>query len=365
MSIIHGTTSTVASRFATTLVVLGAALTAACTGSTTDAAATAPALTVSDTTKRPLTDMTAGQHYLGFEGGLYPGGNQMPAAHLAAGVARGQGIRPRDIAGNPSAAGKYVLLSIGMSNTTQEFCAQGPTPPCESWSLMGQAAVDPTVNHSSLVLINGARGGQDAPSWISPASPEYDRIRDTWLAPAGLSERQVQIAWVKLANAQPQTSLPVANADAFTMATQLAQVTRALRQRYPNLQQIFFSSRIYAGYATSKLNPEPFAYESGFAVKWTVQAQIDQVATGKADARVGDLDYRTNAPWLAWGPYLWANGAQPRGDGLVWLKEDVVTSDGTHPSQSGEQKVARLLLAFFRTSPATRCWFVVGGTCSG
>jgi hypothetical protein len=42
---------------------------------------------------------------------------------------------------------------------------------------------------------------------------EYDRIRDTWLTPQGLSEKQVQIACVKVANPGPTASLPKANAE--------------------------------------------------------------------------------------------------------------------------------------------------------
>ena len=38
-------------------------------------------------------------------------------------------------------------------------------------------------------------------------------------------------------------------------------------------------------------------------------------------------------------------------DGLVWLKEDVSTKDGTHPSDSGREKVANLLLDFFQKNP--------------
>lgn len=316
----------------------------------------------SDTGKVAISDMTATQSYLGYAGGLYPGGSTIPAAHLAAGIARTEAIQPLDVNGNPSATGKYVLVSIGMSNTTQEFCSAS-TPPCATWSFMGQAAADPAVNRSTLVIVNGARGGQTASAWLSPTSTEYDRIRDTWLAPAGLSELQVQIAWVKVANAQPSVSLPSTASDASTLVAQMGTIARTLKQRYPNLQQIFFSSRIYAGYATTTLNPEPYAYETGFAVKWVVQAQIDQIQQNRiVDARAGDLDYRTGAPWLAWGPYLWGNGTTPRADGLVWTVGDL-EGDGTHPAQSGEQKVGALLLNFFKTSPVAGCWFVANQTC--
>lgn len=333
-------------------------------GLTITACGSADPIGTSPGTERiPLTDMTAAQSYLGFEGGLYPGGNSIPGAHLAAGIAGARAIRPLDVNGNPSTSGRYVLISIGMSNTTQEFCSGGSTPPCASWSFMGQAATDPAVNRSTLAIVNGARGGQTAAAWVSPTSAEYDRIRDTWLTPSGLAERQVQIAWVKVANAQPNTLLPSTSSDAFTLVSQMGTIARTLKQRYPNLQQIFFSSRIYAGYATTTLNPEPYAYESGFAVKWIVQAQIDQIQQGRViDARAGDLDYRTVAPWVGWGPYLWAQGTTPRSDGTIWTIGDLA-GDGTHPSQAGQAKVGTMLLAFFKTSPVTSCWFLAGGTC--
>ena len=325
--------------------------------------ASGPSGSGADTTKIPLSEMTANARYLSFEGGLYPGGSSMPAAHLAAGVNSAKAIKPLDVNGNPSASGRYVLVSIGMSNTTQEFCSSGSAAPCASWSFMGQAAADPAVNRTTLAIVNGARGGQTASAWTSPTSPEYDRIRDTWLTPSGLSERQVQIAWVKVANAQPTVALPSTSSDAYTLVSQMGTIARTLKQRYPNLQQVFFSSRIYAGYATTALNPEPYAYESGLAVKWVVQAQIDQIQRGSVqDTRAGNLDYQTVAPWIAWGPYLWARGTIARSDGLLWMSADV-ESDGTHPSQSGEQKVGRLLLDFFKTAPVTQCWFLAGGSC--
>jgi hypothetical protein len=286
----------------------------------------------------------------------------MPSDHEAAGLDHAAAVQPRDVNGNPAPSGKYVLLSIGMSNTTQEFCSQSSALPCDAWTFMGQAAADPVVNKTTLAIVNGAMGGQTASTWDSPTDPNYDRVRDTRLIPQGLSEAQVQIAWVKVANAQPSSSLPAPNADAYTLETQMGNIVRALKVRYPNLQQAFLSSRIYAGYATTSLNPEPYAYESGFAAKWLVAAQIGQMANGGVpiDPRAGDLNYENVAPWIAWGPYLWAAGPKPRSDGLVWLPPDF-QADGTHPSQSGETKVGGMLLRFFKRSPLTRCWFVDGG----
>jgi hypothetical protein len=168
---------------------------------------------------------------------------------------------------------------------------------------------------------------------------------------------------MKVANPGPSRSLPDEAADAHTLVQQMGDILRALRLRYPNLQQVFASSRIFAGYATTTLNPEPYAYESGFAVKWLIEAQIEQESgLGQVDPRAGDLDYDGVAPWVAWGPYLWADGTTPRSDGLTWLETDLA-ADGTHPSSSGRAKVAAELLDFFKTSPQTSCWFLADGTC--
>src|SRR5688500_9800461 len=297
----------------------------------------------------PINDLGANLYLNQYQGGLYPNGsNAIPAAHASVGLARAAGVVPRNATGAPDASGgKYVMLSIGMSNTTQEFS-----------TFMTQAAGDARVNHTTLRLVDGAAGGQTAGTWDSPFDANYDRVRDQELAPLGLSEAQVQVAWVKVANAQPSSALPNANADANLLVQQMGNIARALETRYPNLQQVFFSSRIYAGYATTTLNPEPYAYESGFAVKRVIEAQIEQMDGLGVDALAGDMSYDTAAPWVAWGPYLWADGTTARSDGLTWLASDLA-ADGTHPSAAGRQKVSGQLMDFMLTSPQTQNWFTV------
>ena len=305
----------------------------------------------------PITDLGAGLYLGQFQGGLYANGsNDLPPAHATLGLQRAEAIQPLNTLGNVDASGHIVMISIGMSNATQEFCAQEGTDSCEPWTFMGQAAVHPDVDRDTVAIVNGAIGGKPASAWLDVSNEltwgvVADRLQDQ-----GLSERQVQVAWIKQANGGPDLSLPDDNADAHLLAESIAQIVRNAKLRYPNLTMVFLSSRIYAGYSTSNLNPEPFAYESAFTVKWLIEAQIRQMATGVVDQRLGDLDANAGAPWMVWGPYLWADGANPRGDGLIWKCDDF-QSDGTHPATPGEEKVGAALLEFMLESSFTRPWF--------
>ena len=306
----------------------------------------------------PLNDLGAGLYLGQFEGGLYENGaNVPPSDHNAAGITHAAAITLLSSSGTPMAGGKIVMVSIGMSNTTQEFCSSASGPPCDSFTFMGLAGADPNVNHTSLIIVNGAAGGQAASTWDSPTDSNYDRVRDTRLTPAGVTEQQVQVAWVKVANAGPTLPLPSASSDAYSLETSTGNIARALKLRYPNLQAVFLSSRIYAGYATTSLNPEPYAYESGLAMKWLVQAQVNQMRGAPIDPRAGNLDYDGGiAPWIGWGPYFWADGLIPRSDGLTWAATDFA-ADGTHPATNGRAKAGSMLHSFFTTSPFTTCWF--------
>jgi hypothetical protein len=326
------------------------------------------------TGKVALNDLGAGS-YLGFEGGLYPNGaNNPPPAHDTAGMAHAALVQPLDVNGNASAGGKIVVMSIGMSNTTDEWCSNGGA--CTANSFTGQANAG--GHNAKLVIADGAYPSQDAKRWIDPTAcltppppagecNNYDRVRDLVLTPLGLTEKQVQAIWLKEADEDPTVSLPSSSADAYVLEGYLGQIIRAAKVRYPHLQFVFLSSRIYGGYATTPLNPEPYAYESGFADKWTIGAQITQMSGGGTDPIAGNLNYNDGtAPWIGWSAYLWANGTTPRSDGTVWCNGQAgppcsgavdFQSDGTHPATSGVQKVGAMLLNFFKTSPYTASWF--------
>lgn len=304
----------------------------------TTVGATAQMCSMTSVGKTPLTDLGTGT-YMGMTGGLYPGGsNVRPAAHEAAGLAQAALIVPRDATGAVDYPfGKIVFLSLGMSNTTQEFS-----------TFMPIAAADPN-KASRVLLVDGAQGGQDAVDISDPSAAFWTNV-DTRLATAGVTANQVQAVWLKEAIAGASGSF-VAHAN--LLKGYLKTICQIALSRYPNLKQIFLSSRIYGGYATTMTNPEPYAYEGGFAVKWLIEDQI----AGDPGLNYGAVTGPITAPWLSWGPYLWADGTTPRSDGLVWNCSDYV-ADGTHPGTTGRQKVAAMLNTFMTTDTATTPWYL-------
>jgi len=174
-------------------------------------------------------------------------------------------------------------------------------------------------------------------AWAKPTARCWTTARER-LKAADLSVEQVQIAWVKLANKQPSGSM---DEHLNQLEADTLKVLQNAQKAFPNLKLVFLASRTWAGEGKTTLNPEPYAYESAFAVRNLIQRQKE------AD----------NTPLLLWGPYLWSEGGHGRKtDDLVWLREDFV-QDGIHPSQSGRLKVANLLLDFCQTNALATPWF--------
>jgi len=196
----------------------------------------------------------------------------IPADHLAGGMRQAAMIR------TPA-----VFLSIGFGETKRIFDA-----------FTAMARFDPRVSRD-VRFVNAACDGCDASAWLPPMNEStFASIRNTLLAPAGLNENDVQVAWMQMVTNDPFHPLPPQDADAYRLKGSIAAALRALKSRYPNLQIVYLSSRVYGGYATTSWNPEPYAYESALSVRWAIMGQVTWMRTGSLwDTRIGDLDYET------------------------------------------------------------------------
>ena len=286
---------------------------------------------------KPLTEMTADDRYKGEDGGLYGGGkNEPPKSHQLLAQEALKKIASLDEQGKPSNNGKIVFISLGMSNTFGEF------------RMFKELADRDEQKSPDVLLVNCAVGGAGVSSWAKRGSGTWKTVAER-LKSANVMPEQVQVAWVKHAEPGPspdETPLQYARKVKDDIAVSLA-ITRST---FPNLQVVYLSSRIYGGYNIAgirRVNPEPFAYETAFSVRWVIEDQIANEKNRKVDG-----------PVLLWGPYLWSDGVTPRkSDKLTWERADL-SNDGVHPSQLGGQKVAHLLLDFFKNDAGAKTWFV-------
>jgi len=287
----------------------------------------------------PINDLGMGSWH-GSQGGLYlQGSNTRPASHTANGLTLTDGIVPLNTNGSPDyVGGKIIFLSVGMSNTEQEFDTLMPI-------------VDALeMRNPYLELFNGAQGGQYIDKIISDTTDYWERLTDR-LEQGGLSASQVQAIWFKEADFHPtDTTFPNYFKD---LRDKFIVAMDSIHNRFPNAKLCYVASRTYGGYSNTLGdlgNPEPFAYYTGWAVKALIKEQL-----------AGDLPFLGDSavsPWLSWGVYLWADGKTPRSDSLQWFCEDFDSLDGRHPSEIGEAKVANILLDSLIADETARPWFL-------
>ncbi len=292
----------------------------------------------------PINDL--GQaFYNGMQGGLYPAGsNARPAVHNSAGVQIASEIRPLDQQGNPNAAGKIVWISIGMSNTTMETQAF-------------KALADTfRYRNPRLFLVDGAVGGQEIDSILNPNGRYWDVVGNR-LQGSGATAQQVQVIWFKQAR-RNYLNDSIFPAHAYMLREKFRSAMQLLKAKFPNARLCYLSSRIYGGYSESGGGrpSEPYAYQQGWGVKWIIENQIN------GDTSLTYSGPHPRAPWMSWGPYLWADGTNPRLDGLAWICPGDFEPDGIHPSTTGRRKVADMLFRFFTSDETATPWFLSNQT---
>lgn len=293
-------------------------------------------LTASAQTPVPLADLGTGT-WKGWQGGLYPGGvNAPPSAHLDRAMTQAAAILPRTAEGIPDPAGWVGMVSIGMSNTSQEFKV-----------LEHLLESDPRV-HPAVRVVNGAQGSIAAETMADPAHP-YWALLESRVQAAGLSPAQVQVCWLK--QALGTVSDPSFPAHVQQLESRLVSIVQNARARFPNLRLCYVVNRIYGGYTDRVDRGEPLSYETGFAVKSLIARQIAGDSALNPDPAAGPV----RAPVLLWGSEQWANGTSPRLDGLSWQLDDY-EADRIHPSPAGEWKVGLRWKSALDADPVAQGW---------
>lgn len=277
----------------------------------------------------PLNDL-GGARYAGCQGGLYPRGlNMPPASYHLEGLQRQERVVPLDWSGVEKDGGRIGFLMLGTESTRLvAFKAR-------------QASFSDARRADAVVVANGA---------IGTSIPQMAQAGDrTWellpavLAEAGLTPAQVQVLWLDATAELPAAAFPD---NARLLQAELDAVLANARLALPNLRVVYLSSGVYGGYAGASRGALD-SYESAFALKWLIESRIAASGTQQSAAD----------PWLAWGPYLWADAATARSDGLVWARQDFV-ADGSRLSLQGAERAAQKLLQFLQFDAAAKSWYL-------
>ena len=133
---------------------------------------------------------------------------------------------------------------------------------------------------------------------------------------------------------------------ARAMQADMADMVLVAKKHYPNLRIVYLSSRTFGGYAYDARNPEPYAYENAFSVRWLIQSQMNGEAGGERGDR-SNYDAQRRCPVCTIASARCCSGDRTSGPterirvrATAWFGKRPIPSerDGMHPSTDGTQE---------------------------
>lgn len=236
-----------------------------------------------------------------YDTNLYPGSNEPPSLHSARGDSIAQVL----------SGGPIKVACFGMSNSKLIFD--------DLIARLGTSVLD----NPQVSVVDFAESGCDLTCWMSKSVA---------------SDAAVKVVFLYHSNNKPQSSgcdqLKRFPTHALNTQAQLENFLVKIRSAYPNLKQVFISSREFGGWGcapSSTKYTEPVAFEEGFSVKWFVEAHLNEVS-----------------PWIGWGPYTWDSAT----------KRENFRKDGVHPcAVIGVPVFSGRWFDFLLNNSSTRPWF--------
>lgn len=292
----------------------------------------------------PLIDLGAGT-YLGYQGGLFPGGQntESPATqHYKKGRSFAKNMQPLDSLGNVNYGDGVVLMGgFGPSVVGSLF---------DEFVPIVRDTLDGYNTNICFDAINMSAGGKGLDFATGIDSNKYWNNLLGKIIEKGYTPQQLQVAFMYFSNKTDTTGpltfpeTPLEIRDSYEI------FLRMLLDRFPNVQIVFISGRHYGGYCDTTMEQayaiqEPVSYWNSFSVKWLIQDQI----MGDPGLRYFGVNKRV--PFITWGPYYWTDGAEPRAtDGRYYICEDFSETDGYHLMPEAYQDDADYLMQHIYSS---------------
>lgn len=289
----------------------------------------------------PITDLS-GKTYRGYVGGKYTSGNNRPTLQLNRAISQAKKIEPLDTSGKiDKLKGKILFAAIGASNPATEFN-----------QLITFTDTFKSLN-PMLRLFNTCVGGTGIQKMNEFSDPYWTQANKK-LLDSGYSNKQVQVVWVEQENTQnADTAFPSA---ALSLMEDYRKLLSVIYLRFPNVKIVYLNQRAFAGYVDAtpgvigKGLHFPRDYYNGWCIKWLIEKQLNDVP-GFRYSGIPEI------PFIDWAASFWADGKNPRSDGLSYDCNIDFGGDGLHLSAIGEKKAALILFNYFKTDSISKYWF--------